>query len=152
MGISWIAGTGSTGTNPVGHTVGWKGIMIPGQISSAGGDPGQPSFVISPQPTVAEAVFGDSAFVYTMITQNTARIIRRLLRQTIFRPAGVMCTGGNFEGFIRSLPDAVVTNTQGFRYVRRCALTQLTRCHYKKALLEFPACLSGKQAGINGHF
>jgi hypothetical protein len=67
----WIPSPRSTWTDPIGHTIGGKSIIIPTDISLCGGDSLKDSLFLSPETAIAPAPFWNLTPIDANLAKNT---------------------------------------------------------------------------------
>jgi hypothetical protein len=107
----------STGTDPISHTVGWKAIIIPSQVSLLRCNPLQDPSSIAPHPTVSLLPIGNSTFIGTDPAGDPLGVLRRFQGEIKGAPCNSMRFCNLRSHLIEMVSNTMEAKLQGLGYL-----------------------------------
>jgi hypothetical protein len=113
VSIGRISRSSSAGAYPVGHTIGWKLIVIPAHIPFSGRHPLEFPFFVGPQAAIPPAFFRDLAPVGANLTDKSRLFTGRAVRELEWIPSLMMRLFNNGLDLLAPQAKAVCTHWKG---------------------------------------
>jgi hypothetical protein len=104
--------------------------VIPGKFAQPGGNPQEPTALVSAEAAIPCFVLRDVTFVDANPARDALRITGNRFRQTKNSSALLMRLFGLGQGFLRALPDALQTDPECFGNERGTLFAEDTISHY----------------------